>query len=168
MLESNVEVRWDPINDYDDAAVRDQQAMLDNLYGMLDGLYQRLNALLAIKEQVTLRKSLAEKAGDDEQAEAATALIQSLNDWQNSVSTPQRTNNQDVLNFAAQLDAFLANLYGQVDSAVLGVTQGQRDRYADLEPQWREAIAAWDRLVEGEVAAYIRQAGPAVVVPDWE
>ena len=168
VLESNVEIRWDPTNDYDDAALRDQQQMLSTLYGMLDGLYQRINAMLAIKEQVELRKSLAEKAGDTAQADAATALLDALSDWQNSVSTPQRTNNQDVLNFAARLDAFLANLYGQVDGAVLGVTEGQRDRFADLEPQWREAMAAWDQLVDDEVATYIRQAGPAVVVPDWE
>jgi hypothetical protein len=168
VLESNVEVDWDPINDYDDAATRDQQAMLADLYGMLEGLYQRLNTLLAIKEQVELRKSLAEKAGDTAQAESATAVLDALSDWQNSVSTPQRTNNQDVLNFAARLDAFLANLYGQVDAAVLGVTQGQRDRFEDLEPQWREAMTDWDRLIGGEVATYIGDAGPAVVVPDWE
>jgi hypothetical protein len=168
VLESNVEVRWDPINDYDDAATRDQQAMLSDLYGMLESLYQRLNALLAIKEQVELRKSLAEKAGDTAQAESATSMLEALSDWQLSVSTPQRTNNQDVLNFPARLDAFLVNLYGQVDAAVLGVTQGQRDRFDDLEPQWREAVAAWDQLIEGDVADYIRQAGPAVVVPEWE
>ena len=142
--------------------------MLADLYGMLEGLYQRINALLAVKQQVELRKSLAEKAEDTEQAEAASAVLEALNAWQNSVSTPQRTNNQDVLNFAAQLDAFLANLYGQIDGAVLGVTQGQRDRFADLEPQWREAMAAWDQLIDGQVADYIREAGPAVVVPDWE
>ena len=166
--ESNVEVRWDPVNDYDETAIRDQQAMLADLYGMLEDLYQRLNAMLVIREQVELRKSLAEKAGETAQAEAAGTVLEALSDWQNSVSTPQRTNNQDVLNFPARLDAFLANLYGQVDAAVLGVTQGQRDRFDDLEPQWREAVAAWDQLIEGDVADYIRQAGPAVVVPEWE
>ena len=167
VLESSVEVRWDPVNDYDEAVIRDQQAMLGTLYGMLEDLYKRLNTLLAVKEQVQLRKSLAEKAGDSAQTDAATAVIEALNNWQNSVSTPQRTNNQDVLNFAAQLDAFLANLYGQVDSAVLGVTQGQRDRYADLDVQWRDAMSGWDGLMD-EVSEYVRQAGPAVVVPDWE
>ncbi|MEM9529447.1 MAG: hypothetical protein AAGA23_00870 [Pseudomonadota bacterium] len=166
-LESSVKVDWDPINTYDADAVRDQQALLSDLYSMLEGLYRRLNTLLAIKQQVELRKTLAERAKDKDQTEAAKALLKSLSDWQNSVSTPQRTNNQDVLNFASKLDAFLANLYGQVDSAVLGVTQGQRDRFADLQPQWREAIAAWDTLIETEVAAYISQAGPAVVVPQW-
>lgn len=168
VLESTVDVLWDPVNEYDDAAVREQQAMLDTLYGMLESIYQRLNSLLAIQQQVEVRKSLAEKAGDTAQAEAAGALLDALEAWQKRVSTPERTNNQDVLNFAAQLDAFLANLYGQVDDAVLGVTQGQRDRFADLEPQWRQAMQAWDRLIGEDVSAFIDQAGPAVVVPAWE
>ena len=166
VLESTVEVRWDPNNEYDAARLDEQQAMLSKLYDMLDGLYQRVNVVLAIKQQVELRKTLAEKAGDTAQAEAATQLLERLDDWQNSISTPQRTNVQDVLNFASRLDAFLANLYGQVDSAVLGVTQGQRDRLADLEPQWREAMTAWDDLINDDVAAYTRQAGPAIVVPE--
>ena len=168
VLESTVEVRWDPNNEYDAARLDEQQAMLSKLYDMLDGLYQRVNVVLAIKQQVELRKTLAEKAGDTAQAEAATQLLERLDDWQNSISTPQRTNVQDVLNFASRLDAFLANLYGQVDSAVLGVTQGQRDRLADLEPQWRKAITAWDDLINDDVAAYTRQAGPAIVVPEWQ
>ncbi|MFK7958232.1 MAG: hypothetical protein AB8B96_19200, partial [Lysobacterales bacterium] len=167
-VESSVEVSWDPINDYDQDSVSEQQAMLSTIYGMLEGLYQRLNTLLAVKKQVELRQAIAKKASDKEQAEAASALLKSLADWQNAVSTPQRTNNQDVLNFASKLDAFLANLYSQVDSAVLGVTQGQRDRLADLEPQWKDAILAWDQLIDDELEAYIQQAGPAIVVPDWD
>ena len=37
--------------------------MLATLYSMLEGLYKRLNTLLAVKQQVQLRKSLAETAG---------------------------------------------------------------------------------------------------------
>lgn len=166
--ESEVEVRWDPINDYDESAISEQQAMASTIYGMLEGLYERLNTLLAVKEQVELRKMLAGKAGDDDQAKAAADVLEKLEAWQNSVSTPQRTNNQDVLNFAAKLDAFLANLYTQVDFAVLGLTQGQRDRFADLKPQWDAAMASWDKLIEDDVSAYSQQAGPAVIVPDWD
>ena len=37
-----------------------------------------------------------------------------------------------------------------------------------FESQWRDAMSAWDGLIDDEVNGYIRQAGPAVVVPDWE
>ncbi len=168
VLEHEIDVAWDPVNDYDAARTSEQQAMLETLYGMLDGIYQRLNSLLAIQEQIELRKALAEKAGDTAGVDAATTVLDALEVWQKRVSTPDRKTNQDVLNFAPRLDAFLTNLYQQVDDAVLGVTQGQRDRFADLEPEWRSAIAAWDDLINGEVSAFIEQAGPAVVVPAWE
>ncbi|MEM7706139.1 MAG: hypothetical protein AAF358_11330 [Pseudomonadota bacterium] len=164
--EASVQVLWDPINDYDEDAITEQQVMLSKIYGMLEGLYERIDTLLAIKEQVELRQRLAKKADDNDQAEAAAAVLEKLEAWQNGVSTPQRTNNQDVLNFAAKLDAFLSNLYTQVDAAVLGVTQGQRDRLADLEAQWQEAMESWEKMIEEDVSAYSQQAGPAVVVPE--
>jgi hypothetical protein len=135
---------------------------------MLDGIYKRVNSLLNIRKQVELRKSLAEDAGDDEMAEAAEALLEALKQWQETVTTPHRGNNQDVLNFPAKLDAFLTGVLQQADSAVLGITQGQRDRLADLEPQWAEAMESWETLIENDVAEFTRRAGPAVIVPTWD
>jgi hypothetical protein len=73
-----------------------------------------------------------------------------------------------VLNFPPQLDAFLTGLYQQVDAAVLGITQGQRDRLDDLEPQWVQAMQSWDTLIETDVAEFTRRAGPAIIVPNWQ
>jgi hypothetical protein len=166
--ESTVEVQWDPIHSYDEQSVREQQAFLASTFAMIDGIYKRVNSLLNIRKQVELRKSLADDAGDDELVEAAEALLTALKQWQETVTTPNRGNNQDVLNFAPKLDAFLTGLYQQADSAVLGITQGQRERLADLEPQWAAAMQDWDALIENDVAEFTRRAGPAVIVPAWE
>jgi hypothetical protein len=127
-----------------------------------------VNSLLNIRKQVELRKSLADDAGDDEMVEAAEALLTALKQWQETVTTPHRGNNQDVLNFAPKLDAFLTGIFQQADSAVLGITQGQRARLADLQPQWEEALRSWDTLIETDVAEFTGRAGPAVIVPTWE
>jgi hypothetical protein len=127
-----------------------------------------VSSLQAIQKQVELRKTLADDAGDDAMVGSAEALLDALKQWQESVTTPHRGNNQDVLNFAPKLDAFLTGIYQQADAAVLGITQGQRDRLADLEPQWEEAMRDWDMLVETNVAEFTRNAGPAVIVPAWE
>ena len=139
-----------------------------SIFVMIDSIYKRVSSLQNIQKQVELRKSLADDAGDDEMVEAAEALLAALKQWQEAVTTPHRGNNQDVLNFAPQLDAFLTGLYQQADSAVLGITQGQRDRLADLQPQYEEAMRSWDRLVETNIAEFTRRAGPAVIVPTWE
>ena len=166
--ESTVEVRWDPVNSYDDQLIREQQEFLANTFDMVDGIYKRVGSLVGIREQVELRKTLADAAGDAGTGEAADVLLNFLTEWQESGTTPHFGNNQDVLNFAPQLDAFLTGVYKQADAAVPGITQGQRDRLADLQPQWDEAMQNWDGMIEYDVDSFTKSAGPAVIVPDWE
>ena len=70
------------------------------------------------------------EAGSD----AADALLTQLDEWKRSVTTPDRETFQDVLNFHPRVDTFLIDLLQQADNAVLGLTQGQRDRMEDLLP----------------------------------
>ncbi|MEE4189997.1 MAG: hypothetical protein V2I66_00375, partial [Halieaceae bacterium] len=168
MAEQPLTVRWDPINEYNSDAIEEQQAVLAETFGMLDGLYQRVASLQAVQEQLTLRKSLAEKAGNDELTDSAQSLLDQLEDWQRAVTTPDRETFQDVLNFHPRIDSFLVNYYEQVDKAVLGLTDGQRRRLDDLRPMWNEAIAGWESLVNEAIPAFNATAGPALAVPDWE
>ena len=135
---------------------------------MIDAIYARIASLQGIEKQLRLRKELAETAGDNTVADAAQALLEALEAWQTSVSTPARETFQDVLNFHPRIDAFLIDLFQQADRAVLGLTRGQRDRLADLKPQWQAAMASWDALVTEDVAAFNAVAGPALATPAWE
>jgi len=163
-----VEVAWDPINTYDDAKIAEQQAFLAETFGMINALYQRIGSLQSIQKQVELRKTIAEEADDTAVAEAADALLDALETWQKSITTPERETFQDVLNFAPEIDAFLVNVYQQADAAVLGLTRGQRDRLDDLRPAWQQALDGWDELMSEDLPAFNRVAGPAVAVPGWE
>jgi len=168
VLETPVTVHWDPINSYDDDAIAEQRALLDETKAMIDDLYRRVESLQTLQKQVELRKEIAEGAKDDALAEAAGDLLERLSEWQRAVTTPERDTFPDVLNFHPEIDTFLIDLYGQADRAVLGLTDGQRRRLEDLRPQWQEAIDAWDKLVNEDVAAFNASAGPALAVPDWE
>lgn len=163
-----VEVSWDPINSYDAAKIAEQQAFLAEAFGMIDAVYKRIASLQSITRQVELRKAVAEEADDEALVEAADALLEALETWQKSVTSPERETFQDVLNFAPGIDAFLTNVYQQADAAVLGLTRGQRERLDDLRPQWQAAMDAWDRLMREDVAAFNRVAGPAVATPAWD
>ncbi len=168
VVESALEVRWDPVNDYTQQSIAEQQELARETLAMLDGLYRRINSLDDIEKQVELRKSLAEKADDERLVTAAESLLAALADWRNGVSTPERSNFQDVLHFAPQLDSFITIVYQNIDSAILGVTQGQRDRLDDLRPQWQKAVAGWDALIATQVEPFNQAAGPAIVVPSWQ
>ncbi len=167
VVEQPLEVRWDPINDYDAERIAEQQRLAAETFAMIDGLYRRIASLLEIRKQVALRKSLADRAGDAALAASAGELLDALDAWRDDVSTPARTSFQDVLHFPPRLDAFLAYLFQNVDEAVLGVTEGQRERYADLRPRWQAAIDAWQRLIDEDVAPFNDRAGPAIAVPAW-
>ncbi len=167
VVEQPLEVRWDPINDYDAERIAEQQRLAAETFAMIDGLYRRIASLLEIRKQVALRKALADRAGDAALAASAGELLDALDAWRDDVSTPARTSFQDVLHFPPRLDAFLAYLFQNVDEAVLGVTEGQRERYADLRPRWQAAIDAWQRLIDEDVAPFNDRAGPAIAVPAW-
>ena len=57
VMESAIEIQWDPINAYDEQKIRDQQRFLTDTFAMIDGIYKRVNSLLNIRKQVELRKS---------------------------------------------------------------------------------------------------------------
>lgn len=168
VIESTFEVKWDPINTYDSAKIQEQQALAAKSFEMLDVIYKRIDSLLGMKRQLDLRKSLAEEIGDDAGSEDVTELIEALDAWQRSVTTPDRENGQDVLNYAPKLDAFVFNVFSQIDSAVLGVTKGQRDRLADIEPDWNAAMQAWDDMVATKIAAYNDGSEHVLILPPWE
>lgn len=168
VYEQSADVTWDPINSYDPRAIAEQQAFVAEAFGMIDEIYTRVASLQSIAEQVRLRKSLAKDAGDDIVEAAAESLLASLKDWQESVTTPQRETFQDVLNFHPRIDAFLIDVYQQANNAVLGLTRGQTDRLDDLRPQWQEAMAAWQTLIDTDVPAFNAVAGPAVATPAWK
>ncbi|MDP5054025.1 MAG: hypothetical protein NWP69_09550, partial [Congregibacter sp.] len=159
-FQQSVEVSWDPINSYDIASISEQQAFVNEVFGMIDDLYARVASMQSIQEQVVLRQALAKAAEDEIVSEAAASLLTALEDWQNSVTTPQRETFQDVLNFHPRVDAFLIDVYQQADKAVLGLTRGQRERLDDLRPQWQAALSAWQKLVDQDVAAFNAVAGP--------
>ena len=168
MQETEVEVIWDPVNTYDSASVAEQQAFLAEALGMIDGVFKRVKTLQGVQKQVELRKSLAEAEGDDAVVESADELLDALKAWQESATTPSRETFQDVINFAPRIDSFLINVYQIADNSVLGLTQGQRDRLDDLRPRWQAIVDSFDALMQNDVAAFNRAAGPALIVPDWE
>ena len=165
--ERQVNVAWDPVQTYDQNAIAEQQVFVSEVHSMLDELYTRIASLQTIQKQVELRKSIAEKADESEVVEAAETFLASLEEWQNSVTTPARETFQDVLNFHPRVDAFLVDLLDQADEAVLGLTDGQRDRLEDLRGPWQDAMDSWDQLIEDALPAFNQSVGPAVVAPAW-
>ncbi|MEM9168267.1 MAG: hypothetical protein AAGC56_01335, partial [Pseudomonadota bacterium] len=154
-VEAPLEVRWDPRLETTDDQIVEQQAALGAVRAMIDELHRSLVALDAAKAQAADRKAILEKIdGDATVIEAAEALVEAVDEWRDSVANFKREGFQDVLNFPDRLSTDLQFLYRNIDGATAGMTQGMRDRQADLKARWDTAIAARDALIAGAVAEY--------------
>jgi hypothetical protein len=74
-----------------------------------------------------------------------------------------------VINFATRLDFHTVYLRAAVEGSEGLVTQGQRDRFADLSEQWEQQRAKAEQVLGAELEAFnalVREKGvPTVLVP---
>ena len=168
MRQQPVEVRWDPNFRFDLAMLAEQQSLVTRTYDMLNELYRSINSFQNIKDQAQARIKVTDDVDSLESAhEAAKELVKTIDDWENTVINRKRTNGQNVLAFPPQLDFSLSTLLMTLDDAFLGVTQGMRDRYNDLEHIWQAAMVARDKLIADDLANFNADAdaGAAIIVP---
>ncbi|MEO0849909.1 MAG: hypothetical protein AAFY04_00685 [Pseudomonadota bacterium] len=163
-------VTWDPRLTVAPAKITEQQAMVSDLYGMIDELYRSVVALRVAKEQADLRKKIAEEAGDGEAlVTAATTLGDAVDAWEKTVVSPEREFFQDVLNYPDMLDSDLLALYGTVDGAAQGVTGGMKARMGDLRNAFKAAMASRDEVIDGPLAefnaVFSQRTAPGIALP---
>jgi hypothetical protein len=164
--EQPLELRWDPNLSYEPATIAAQQELTRRIYQMLDDTYRSVLALQTIKEQIESRIMIAgEIEGMEDAIEAADSLLKTIEAWENTVINRKRSNGQNVLTYEPRLNYHLFDLLRTVDDAMLGVTQGQRDRFNDLEAEWKKAMSARDKLLAEDIPAYNEGAKTAILVP---
>ncbi len=168
-LEAPLEVRFDPRIAYDPADMAEQQTLVGDAMAMLDEFQGSVLALRQVREQAKLRKELAEKAKKEELAKAADAVIKAVDDWEKGNISTERAFFQDVLNWPDRLFSELQMIYGDLDGAQPKVTQGMKDRLADVRGRFADAMAARDAIVAGAIADFNRlfaESGePGLAVP---
>ncbi len=105
----------------------------------------------------------------DTVAASGKALIEKMTTWEEALVQPKQETFQDVINFPNKLNAEFIWLLGNVDAAGPPVTQGARDRHADLSRLWDQHRAEMNTLLENDVALFNmliqEQAVPAIIVP---
>ena len=163
--EQQLELRWDANFSYSQSGIAAQQEQTRNIYEMQDELYRSVHSLQTIKEQAEARVKIAENVDEmQDTLEAANALIEAIDSWEAQLINRQRVGDQ-ALNFAPQLDFHLSTLLGTSNAAMHGLTQGMRDRYQDIRADWQSAMAARDKLMTEDVAAFNNTAGSAILIP---
>ena len=98
--------------------------------------------------------------------QAGKALVDQLDAMEDSLIQQKTVDGQTVINFPVRLDHHFLFLMGAVDGADAGVTDGARQRYADLSAEWTRLKAGLDSLLGPGLDAFnalVKQQGiPAV------
>ncbi len=154
-LETAVTILTNPNLGVIESDFSDQQEFLKSITDMIADIHEKVNDMRSAKSQLSsYQKLLKGKEGVEALLDTAKALTKKITTWEENLIQPKQKTFQDVINFQNQLNAQLMHLKGYVDVADPRVTQGARDRFADLSDQWNAFSSERDQLIEVEMKAF--------------
>jgi hypothetical protein len=132
-----------------------QQQFMDRVENRLAEISTAVNNMRKVKKQIeNYNEMLKDRADAKEVVTAGKELIKKIEKWEENVVQTKQKNFQDVINFPSKLNTEFFAVRAVADVHDPRVTQGARDRFADLEKQWGEYKQQMNRLRETEIAAF--------------
>ena len=114
-----------------------QQETLTHINSKISEIHTSVNDLRKVSSQLDHMETVLKDApGSKEVLEAGQSLNKKIKDWEASVVETRIQNGQDVINWPSKLNAEYFNLRGLADSHDPRITQGMKQRLADLDAQW--------------------------------
>ena len=133
----------------------EQQLVLDQIENTIKNIHESVTVMRSAKKQL---KTYEELLGENEIAtdllEKGKGLIKRIDSWEQNLIQPNQKTYQDVINYNNQLNAQLMHLKGFVDSSDPKVTQGAKQRLADLLDDWKTYENEKKAIVNTEMASY--------------
>ncbi|MBK8043979.1 MAG: glycosyl hydrolase [Haliscomenobacter sp.] len=142
-----------------------QQALLDRISANIKGIHESVNAMRKVKKQIeTYNESMKGIPGFEELVTMGQDLIKKIDAWESNLVEARSKNGQDVINWPNRLNADFFDLRSSLDTQDPRITQGIRDRMADLESEWTKQQNALAELKSKDMAAF-NQAFKAKNIP---
>lgn len=150
--EQSFSVAWDPRLNIDAALIVEQTSMAKQSHEMLAELQQ---SVISMRKAKMLAKSQTEANSDVTALKAAgDAAVEAIAAWEKGLINTEREFFQDVLNWPDKLHSDLQFLVGNLDGGIPPVNAGTKQRFEDVAAIFRDAMAARDAVVAGEIAAF--------------
>ncbi len=151
-FDQSFEVSWDPRLDIPTSQIAEQTGLAAQAFDMLGELQQSVISMRNAKAQA---KTIAEAHSDDEALKAAgDAAVKAIEAWEKGLINTEREFFQDVLNWPDKLHSDLQFLLGSVNGGIPPVNAGTQQRFNDVAAIFRDAMAARDAVVAGEIKAF--------------
>jgi hypothetical protein len=133
----------------------EQQSVLNQIENTIKNIHESVTKIRSAKKQLkTYEELLEENETAADLLEKGKELIKRIDSWEQNLIQPNQKTFQDVINYNNQLNAQLMHLKGFVDSSDPKVTQGAKQRLADLLNDWKTFEDEKEAIVNTEMAAY--------------
>ncbi|MCI4670485.1 MAG: glycosyl hydrolase [Bacteroidia bacterium] len=133
----------------------EQQELLLSIESILVDIHESVIQMRSAKKQLSAYAQLLE--GNEKTkplVEKGKELQKRINNWEANLIQEKQKTFQDVINFNNKLNAQLKQLMNYIDQADPKVTQGAKDRFADLSKDWQLYKAERDAIIKTEMKAY--------------
>lgn len=164
-LLQNFYLRADPRLEVRPSQYDEKLHLLAQLDEAVSALYAAVKDLRYVRQQLqALNERL--QASDSTQAalmQQSKQLLAAIDSLEATLVQPKQQTFQDVINFPNQLDANLLHIQSTIDGSVPPLTQGQKDRAADMLAEWRQKQAAIEKLLGPQLQAFNEQVTRAAV-----
>lgn len=155
--EVDFEITQDPNLKVTPADWAAQQQFIEQVEGRLNEITSAVNGMRKVKKQIeNYNEMLKDRADAKEVVTAGKELIKKIDAWEENVVQTRQKNFQDVINFPSKLNTEFFAVRAVADVHDPRVTQGARDRFADLEKQWNGYKQQQRALIDKDIAAYNR------------
>ena len=117
---------------------QEQQLFLENITAIISNIHITVNQFREIKKQLQYySETLGKIASAKVIVNAADSLIKKIDQWESAIIESRTQNGQDVINWPSKLNVEFFYLKGLVDISDPKVTQGVKNKFADLQLQWQ-------------------------------
>lgn len=152
--ETDFEVLPDPRLKVSSTDWAEQQRYLETTESGIKEMHQSVNRMRKVKKQVESHQELLKtEPAAKELNQLGKDLLKQITDWEGNIIEPRSKNGQDVINWPNKLNSEFMNVRSSLDTHDPRVTQGVKDRTADLQTEWNKLSQRLDLIVK-EVEKY--------------
>ncbi|MDX2046437.1 MAG: hypothetical protein SFU87_06605, partial [Chitinophagaceae bacterium] len=149
------EIIPDPNLKVDAGAWTEQQEILSRITNNISEIHLSVNDMRKVKKQVEFyNEALKNKSDSKELTDKGAALIKKIDEWESNLVETRQKNGQDVINWPSKLNAEFFNIKSLADGHDPRITQGVKNRLADLEKEWAIHKNTMQNVLKKEVEAY--------------
>lgn len=117
-------------------------------------IHEMILQLRKVRTQISDMLALLDTSKYKSLNDAGKKLVENINTWEDKLVQNKAQSNDDIINYINRLTADYIFLKGEMDTNIPGVTNGQKERLAELNNIWAPLKKEGDDIAERQVNAF--------------